>query len=250
MPSHRRREAACTTWESGAHSGDTPPGPGVPGVRRGRGRPAAACRHPAHRRALREPPPQRERLLVGALSRTHAGLGPAARRGPVRAHPAGPRPPASPTPRGVTAARAAASSGGCHRRSGWCWCCGCTRAWPRSRSPRPSALPVERVCALYTRATATLLSGPVESAAGRCEPAGPQGGRGTEAAGAAPWRARSRRPGRTALRRGARLLRRRRVLRAVTWLCALLCLAALAGWLLADRPWSQPPPATSPTVGW
>ncbi|GAA2628528.1 hypothetical protein [Streptomyces axinellae] len=53
-----------------------------------------------------------------------------------------------------------------------------------------------------------------------------------------------------ALRRGARLLRRRRVLRTVTWLCALLCLAALAGWLLADRPWSQPPPATSPTVGW
>ncbi|WP_326688309.1 MULTISPECIES: hypothetical protein [unclassified Streptomyces] len=53
-----------------------------------------------------------------------------------------------------------------------------------------------------------------------------------------------------ALTRGARLLRRRRVLRTALWLLLVVGLAVLVGWALAAQPWAQPPPDTSPTVGW
>lgn len=53
-----------------------------------------------------------------------------------------------------------------------------------------------------------------------------------------------------ALVRGARLLRRRRALRTAVWLLLVAGLAVLLTWALVAQPWAEPPPATSPTVGW
>ncbi|MBO8187609.1 hypothetical protein [Streptomyces spirodelae] len=54
-----------------------------------------------------------------------------------------------------------------------------------------------------------------------------------------------------ALADGARLLRRRRVLRTVLWGVVLAGLLALTAWSLAARPWSEPPPTTTPpAVDW
>ncbi|MDN3269864.1 hypothetical protein [Streptomyces sp. MA15] len=55
-----------------------------------------------------------------------------------------------------------------------------------------------------------------------------------------------------AVRRGARVLRRRRYARRAMWL--LLCAAAVAFtvWALTTRPWVEPPSGTAPplTTGW
>ncbi|MBO8193319.1 hypothetical protein ITI46_16845 [Streptomyces oryzae] len=54
-----------------------------------------------------------------------------------------------------------------------------------------------------------------------------------------------------ALADGARLLRRRRVLRTALWAGVLAGLLALAVWSLTVDPWSEPPPTTtSPAGGW
>ncbi|MFF4949577.1 hypothetical protein ACWC2K_09340 [Streptomyces chattanoogensis] len=50
--------------------------------------------------------------------------------------------------------------------------------------------------------------------------------------------------------RGRRLLARRRLLRRIGWLFALLALVALLTWS-ADRPWLPPPARTTPPAeGW
>ncbi|MEW2291725.1 hypothetical protein ABZ719_03315 [Streptomyces sp. NPDC006743] len=51
-----------------------------------------------------------------------------------------------------------------------------------------------------------------------------------------------------AVRRGARMLRRRTLARRALWL--LLCAAAVAFtvWALTARPWAQPPSQTTPPV--
>ena len=72
-----RREGAVRERQAAQ---DAPPGPGVRGVRRGRGRAAAACRHPAHRRAAGANP--RARAPADRGPRAHvrrAGTGCAAR---------------------------------------------------------------------------------------------------------------------------------------------------------------------------
>ncbi|MEU6401560.1 hypothetical protein [Streptomyces sp. NPDC046985] len=53
-----------------------------------------------------------------------------------------------------------------------------------------------------------------------------------------------------AVRRGDRVLRRRRLARRVLWL--LVCAAAVAFtvWALTARPWAAPPPATPPVGDW
>ncbi|MFI8851354.1 hypothetical protein [Streptomyces sp. 891-h] len=54
-----------------------------------------------------------------------------------------------------------------------------------------------------------------------------------------------------ALADGARLLRRRRVLRTALWGVVLAGLLVLAAWSLTARPWSEPPPTTTPpAVDW
>ncbi|MGI5349152.1 hypothetical protein ACQEU8_13290 [Streptomyces sp. CA-250714] len=54
-----------------------------------------------------------------------------------------------------------------------------------------------------------------------------------------------------ALADGARLLRRRRVLRTALWTMVLAGLLALGVWSLTLHPWSDPPPTTTPpAVGW
>ncbi|MGW0992723.1 hypothetical protein [Streptomyces sp. NPDC002520] len=53
------------------------------------------------------------------------------------------------------------------------------------------------------------------------------------------------------VRRGTRMLRRRRLARALLWL--LLCAAAVAFtvWAVQARPWAEPPSQTTPPVtGW
>ncbi|ALV33885.1 hypothetical protein ACIRP3_21970 [Streptomyces sp. NPDC101209] len=53
------------------------------------------------------------------------------------------------------------------------------------------------------------------------------------------------------MRRGARMLRRRRIVRRLMWL--LLCAATVAFvvWALTARPWVEPPSQTTPPyTGW
>lgn len=51
-----------------------------------------------------------------------------------------------------------------------------------------------------------------------------------------------------AVRRGARLLRRRRAVRRLLWLLLLAGLAAVTVWALSVQPWAQPPPGTAPPL--
>jgi len=54
-----------------------------------------------------------------------------------------------------------------------------------------------------------------------------------------------------AVRRGGRMLRRRRVLRRLLWLALCLALAAFLVWALLARPWVEPPSETTPPLtGW
>ncbi|RVU19628.1 hypothetical protein EOT10_29585 [Streptomyces antnestii] len=54
-----------------------------------------------------------------------------------------------------------------------------------------------------------------------------------------------------AVRRGGRMLRRRRVLRRLTWLALCLALTAFFVWVLLARPWVEPPSKTTPPLtGW
>nr|WP_241265737.1 hypothetical protein [Streptomyces boncukensis] len=49
---------------------------------------------------------------------------------------------------------------------------------------------------------------------------------------------------------GARVDRRRRVLRRCGWLLLLLVVLALVVWALVADPWSTAPPETTPPVSW
>jgi hypothetical protein len=54
-----------------------------------------------------------------------------------------------------------------------------------------------------------------------------------------------------AVRRGGRILRRRRVLRRLTWLALCLAMTAFFVWALLARPWVEPPSGTTPPLtGW
>ncbi|ARP72000.1 hypothetical protein LK07_22050 [Streptomyces pluripotens] len=54
-----------------------------------------------------------------------------------------------------------------------------------------------------------------------------------------------------AVRRGERLLRRRRFARRVLWLLAFAAVLAFAVWAADARPWVEPPSQTTPPVtGW
>jgi ferric-dicitrate binding protein FerR (iron transport regulator) len=54
-----------------------------------------------------------------------------------------------------------------------------------------------------------------------------------------------------AVRRGERLLRRRRLARRALWLLACAAVLAFAVWAADARPWVEPPSRTTPPVtGW
>ncbi|MFI9780901.1 hypothetical protein ACIHCV_40740 [Streptomyces sp. NPDC051956] len=54
-----------------------------------------------------------------------------------------------------------------------------------------------------------------------------------------------------AVRRGGRILRRRRVLRRLMWLALCLAMTGLFVWSLLARPWVEPPSGTTPPLtGW
>ncbi|MFI2505630.1 hypothetical protein [Streptomyces sp. NPDC018972] len=54
-----------------------------------------------------------------------------------------------------------------------------------------------------------------------------------------------------AVRRGARILRRRTLARRVMWLLLLAGSVAFAVWALTARPWVEPPSETTPPLmGW
>ncbi|MGW6402828.1 hypothetical protein [Streptomyces sp. NPDC055134] len=54
-----------------------------------------------------------------------------------------------------------------------------------------------------------------------------------------------------AVRRGRRILRRRRVLRRLIWLALCLAMTAFFVWVLLARPWVEPPSGTTPPLtGW
>ncbi|MEV5316502.1 hypothetical protein AB0K92_02295 [Streptomyces sp. NPDC052687] len=54
-----------------------------------------------------------------------------------------------------------------------------------------------------------------------------------------------------ALRRGARMLRRRVLARRVGWLLLLAAAVAFTVWALTARPWVEPPSRTTPPLtGW
>ncbi|MFJ4684397.1 hypothetical protein [Streptomyces sp. NPDC088789] len=56
---------------------------------------------------------------------------------------------------------------------------------------------------------------------------------------------------REAVRRGTRLLRRRRVALRVMWLVLLAASVAFTVWALTVRPWVEPPSVTTPPLtGW
>jgi hypothetical protein len=53
------------------------------------------------------------------------------------------------------------------------------------------------------------------------------------------------------VRRGARVLRRRRLLRRLVWLTLCAAAVALLVWALTARPWVEPPSQTTPPLtGW
>lgn len=51
-----------------------------------------------------------------------------------------------------------------------------------------------------------------------------------------------------AVRRGGRMLRRRRTLRRVLWLLLVLLVTAFVIWASVVRPWTQPPSDTTPPL--
>ncbi|MEV8595824.1 hypothetical protein ACIHFC_14235 [Streptomyces sp. NPDC052013] len=54
-----------------------------------------------------------------------------------------------------------------------------------------------------------------------------------------------------AVRRGARMLRRRRFARRVMWLLLLAATVAFTVWALTAQPWVEPPSETTPPLtGW
>ncbi|MFJ5261212.1 hypothetical protein ACIQAC_12205 [Streptomyces sp. NPDC088387] len=54
-----------------------------------------------------------------------------------------------------------------------------------------------------------------------------------------------------AVRRGSRLLRRRRIALRLLWLLMLAATVAFAVWALTARPWVEPPSVTTPPLtGW
>lgn len=54
-----------------------------------------------------------------------------------------------------------------------------------------------------------------------------------------------------AVRRGGRLLRRRRAVRRLLWLFLLTGAVAFTVWALTTRPWVEPPSQTTPPLtGW
>ncbi|MER6320933.1 hypothetical protein [Streptomyces coelicoflavus] len=54
-----------------------------------------------------------------------------------------------------------------------------------------------------------------------------------------------------AVRRGARILHRRRAVRRLTWLLLGAAAVAFAVWALTVQPWVEPPSETTPPVtGW
>ncbi|MET8563921.1 hypothetical protein ABZV75_26380 [Streptomyces flaveolus] len=54
-----------------------------------------------------------------------------------------------------------------------------------------------------------------------------------------------------AVRRGERLLRRRRLVRRVLWLLACVAAVAFAVWAADTHPWVEPPSQTTPPLtGW
>ncbi|WP_149547336.1 hypothetical protein [Streptomyces marokkonensis] len=54
-----------------------------------------------------------------------------------------------------------------------------------------------------------------------------------------------------AVRRGARILRRRTLARRVLWLLLLATTVAFTVWALTSRPWVEPPSETTPPLtGW
>ncbi|CAL9564276.1 hypothetical protein SUDANB176_04707 [Streptomyces sp. enrichment culture] len=54
-----------------------------------------------------------------------------------------------------------------------------------------------------------------------------------------------------AVRRGARIARRRTLVRRAMWLLLLAAAVAFTVWALAVRPWAEPPPETPPPLtGW
>ncbi|MFD5125581.1 hypothetical protein [Streptomyces sp. NPDC058385] len=54
-----------------------------------------------------------------------------------------------------------------------------------------------------------------------------------------------------AVRRGGRILRRRRVLRRLMWLALCLATTVFFVWALLARPWVEPPSGTTPPLtGW
>ncbi|MFF9767085.1 hypothetical protein ACIGXF_08475 [Streptomyces sp. NPDC053086] len=54
-----------------------------------------------------------------------------------------------------------------------------------------------------------------------------------------------------AVRRGDRLLRRRRFVRRVLWLLACAAVVAFAVWAVGAQPWVEPPSQTTPPItGW
>lgn len=53
------------------------------------------------------------------------------------------------------------------------------------------------------------------------------------------------------VRRGGRMLRRRRIARRLMWLLLCAAVVAFALWALTARPWVEPPSETTPPVtGW
>lgn len=53
-----------------------------------------------------------------------------------------------------------------------------------------------------------------------------------------------------AVRRGARMLRRRAAARRLLWLVVLAAVTAFVVWASMTRPWVEPPSDTTPLTGW
>ncbi|AWT47769.1 hypothetical protein HXP45_11730 [Streptomyces actuosus] len=237
-----------------------PAGPGVRVVRRGRGRAAAARRHPADRRGpLRQ---SARPAAADARPGPHVRLlGPAARRGPLRPHPrvpghplrpgrlaplrrpARPCPPASrqragpPRPARTAGAGAAPVRG---RRRGAGRGAAGGAAGARAHHVRPGDG-----------------DGPASPAQ-----AGPAG-RGTGGGGVMNRLEREAAARRImervqpvpppdlyedVVRRGSRLLRRRTAVRRLLWLLLVAGLVAFTVWALTVQPWVEPPSDTTPPL--